>query len=235
MNKTFGMIASFVVGFIAGGIVVKKVMDKAMEEAAHEVVDNIVDDYKKDIEDKKESNTELRPNEVQYAEQDSKATNEMLRRTRKERTIYSDLTRKYKEAEDDYKREVEENSEYDTGFDECNYEDVRQPVYDIYPTERTDEEPYFIEQEECGVLDDYDGDDWTYYPDGYMTDSQGIPISNEDVRNALGTHFPEWFKMYDTDEIWVRNERLKMDFSIVLDAENFEDCATPRQRILAGI
>lgn len=99
--------------------------------------------------------------------------------------------------------------------------------------------PYNIPQEEYEVYCDFDHDwesaEYTYYPDGFVTDDTGLPVTPEDVINVLGTDFPKWFGTYDENQIWIRNDRLRMDFSVIKDSRNFADIADARLKRLAGI
>ena len=99
--------------------------------------------------------------------------------------------------------------------------------------------PYNIPPEEYEVYCEVDGtwnsEEYTYYADGYVTDSQGLPVSPEDVIRCIGTEFPNWFGTYEDDQIWIRNDELRMDFSVVRDLDNFVDIADARLKRLAGI
>ena len=99
--------------------------------------------------------------------------------------------------------------------------------------------PYNIPPEEYEVYCEADGtwnsEEYTYYADGYVTDSQGLPVSPEDVIRCIGTEFPNWFGTYEDDQIWIRNDELRMDFSVVRDLDNFVDIADARLKRLAGI
>ena len=99
--------------------------------------------------------------------------------------------------------------------------------------------PYNIPPEEYEVYCEADGtwnsEEYTYYADGYVTDSQGLPVSPEDVVRCIGTEFPNWFGTYEDDQIWIRNDELRMDFSVVRDLDNFVDIADARLKRLAGI
>lgn len=95
--------------------------------------------------------------------------------------------------------------------------------------------PYNISPDEFEEIDEYDSDEYTYYEDGYVTDSYGMPISEEDILNTIGEDFDTYFGSYSDDQIWVRNERLKMDFSVVKDVDNFVDIAPPRIRRMVGL
>ena len=65
-----------------------------------------------------------------------------------------------------------------------------------------------------------------------MTDETGTPCSPEDVLNALGDEFENWFGTYENDQVWVRNDRLHMDFSVIKDLDKYEDVCPARFRKL---
>lgn len=95
--------------------------------------------------------------------------------------------------------------------------------------------PYNISPDEFEEIDEYDSDEYTYYADGYVTDGYGMPISDEDIFNTIGEDFDTYFGSYDDDQIWIRNERLRMDFSVVRDIDRFVDVAPPRIRRMVGL
>ena len=100
---------------------------------------------------------------------------------------------------------------------------------------RDTSKPYNITPDEFEEIDEYDSDEYTYYADGYVTDSYGMPISDEDILNTIGEDFDTYFGSYDDDQIWIRNERLRMDFSVVRDIDRFVDVAPPRIRRMVGL
>ena len=85
------------------------------------------------------------------------------------------------------------------------------------------------------VYDHYESADYTYFKDGWVTDDQGYPVDPGIVKERLGTEFPNWFGTYAPDEVWIRNDVLQMDFSVVKDLDNFVDIANPYMKKLAGI
>lgn len=132
--------------------------------------------------------------------------------------VYTDLL-------DDLKYKVDKEAEE-------NSEDI--PDY-IEVEEIDHSKPYYIDQEEFEALDDYESDEYTVYADGYITDSYGLPISDEDVENVMGLDFMRYFDKYDKDQIWIRNERLSLDVSIIRDLDKFVDIAPPRIKRMAGL
>lgn len=102
---------------------------------------------------------------------------------------------------------------------------------------RTPDIPYRITESEyeSEELEDYDMDEYTYYQDGYITDSYGMPVSKEDIDNCFGDIVDDIFWDQSIDQIWIRNDRLKMVFSIVRDLDKFEEVAPTRLKRMAGI
>ena len=81
--------------------------------------------------------------------------------------------------------------------------------------------PYVISPEDFGEHDDYETESLTYYADGTLTDGTDEPI--EDVESLVGedslTHFGE----FEDDSVFVRNDRLRTDFEILLDSRRYSD------------
>lgn len=81
--------------------------------------------------------------------------------------------------------------------------------------------PYVIRPKEFDTLDDYDIESLTYWADEVLTDDNDEVI--EDVEGLVGydslTHFGE----YEDDSVFVRNERFKTDYEILLDTRNWSD------------
>ena len=262
MNKTLGYSLSFVAGLVIGGFAMKKYIDKKMKEA-EELIECKDDENKEEPNnDSDKDNTIERPTrrhqEKTYSKEEvneykdlcntydvvkkdfQEEVDEMSMHDAKfDPANYEDVRQPIYEDED----EVEEEIDYNEGFyDPDDDDDMIAPSenYD-YDTKSKfsdadhNSKPYNIPREEFEIYDDYDTTGWTYYPDGYMTDEEGLPIDPEEVRKVVGDEFPEWFGIYCDDEIWVRNDRLKIDVSIVRDLENFRDCQPARIKRLAGI
>ena len=83
--------------------------------------------------------------------------------------------------------------------------------------------PHVIRPEEFDELRDegYETESLTYYADGVLADDTDEPI--DDVDAVVGedslTHFGE----YEDDSVFVRNDKLKTDFEILLDMRNYSD------------
>ena len=222
MKKIISGITIFSIGFVAGIFATARYMKK----------------QNKEIEDEVEIESEKMPGG------ENPENNDVIERM-------EEMTEEFEEFEERIKNEgyyVNEKTTVISESGDIMYDSDRPDP----PVCRYDEEgyemeeytvmadrPYNIPPEEYEVYCEADGtwnsEEYTYYADGYVTDSQGLPVSPEDVIRCIGTEFPNWFGTYEDDQIWIRNDELRMDFSVVRDLDNFVDIADPRLKRLAGI
>ena len=83
--------------------------------------------------------------------------------------------------------------------------------------------PYVISPEEFGEMEDegYETISLIYYADKVLTDDDNELV--EDVENTVGTESLTHFGEYEDDSVFVRNDRLKADYEILLDTRNYSD------------
>lgn len=163
----------------------------------------------------------------------------------------------YEQCEDNNIEEIKEDfkeksniptkEEYDRLLNELRYKAEQESrelvnqfddmVIESNKHNRTPDIPYRITESEyeSEELEDYDMDEYTYYQDGYITDSYGMPVSKEDIDNCFGDIVDDIFWDQSIDQVWIRNDRLKMVFSIVRDLDKFEEVAPTRLKRMAGI
>lgn len=89
------------------------------------------------------------------------------------------------------------------------------------------EKPYVISPEEFGEFGEYDTVSLTYYADRVLADDNDDVI--EDVDDIVGTESLTHFGEYEDDSVFVRNDRLKCDYEILLDQRNFSDVRAGNQ------
>jgi hypothetical protein len=80
---------------------------------------------------------------------------------------------------------------------------------------------YVIAPEEFGELDDYDTISLTYYADQILADDNDEII--EDIEDVVGFDSLNSFGEYEDDSVFVRNDRLKCDYEILLDQRKYSD------------
>ena len=196
---------AFVAGAIVGGFVTKKYIE-----------------YKSQIND-----------EAEYEEYETQETiTEDANDTSVENEETSNDEIKIRSVDDEAYKKLLANLQYSI---EKEAEDFIEKMIPRQDEVRDTSKPYNIAPDEFEEIDEYDSDEYTYYADGYVTDSYGMPISDEDILNTIGEDFDTYFGSYDDDQIWIRNERLRMDFSVVRDIDRFVDVAPPRIRRMVGL
>ena len=196
---------AFVAGAIVGGFVTKKYIE-----------------YKSQIND-----------EAEYEEYETQETiTEEANDTSVKNEETSNDEIKISSVDDEAYKKLLANLQYSV---EKEAEDFIERMIPRQDEVRDTSKPYNIAPDEFEEIDEYDSDEYTYYADGYVTDSYGMPISDEDILNTIGEDFDTYFGSYDNDQIWIRNERLRMDFSVVRDIDRFVDVAPPRIRRMVGL
>ncbi len=211
MNTFWKVGVAFVAGLAIGAIATKKYIEykeDLCEEVSYEESEEV-------MEEENTNNDNHDNNEGQTQEINKVDYNNVIRSVDDDR--YQELLQDLK-----YKVEAQEVPEYE----------LQRHILDE-DVDRT--KPYNISPNDFEDIDAYESDEYTLYADGYVTDSYGMPVSEEDVMNTLGDKFESYFGIYDNDQIYVRNERLQMDFSVIRDLDNFEDVASPRIKRMVGL
>lgn len=222
MKKIISGIAIFSIGFVAGILATAQYMKKQNKEIEEEV----------EIESEKMPGGENPENNdiIERMEEMTEEFEEYEERIKNEGYYVNEKTTVISESGDimyDSDRPDPPVCRYDEeGYEMEEYTVMADRPYNIPPEE------YEVYCEADGI---WNSEEYTYYADGYVTDSQGLPVSPEDVIRCIGTEFPNWFGTYEDDQIWIRNDELRMDFSVVRDLDNFVDIADARLKRLAGI
>jgi hypothetical protein len=97
---------------------------------------------------------------------------------------------------------------------ETKKEEVNEESMDI-------DTPYVIQPEEVGEFDDYEIIGLTYYADQVLTDEDDKLV--EDIEDTIGFDSLSRFGEYEDDSVFVRNDRLKCDYEILLDQRKYSD------------
>jgi hypothetical protein len=83
------------------------------------------------------------------------------------------------------------------------------------------DEVYVISPDVYGDMDGYDTENLTYYADKVLAYDDGEIVKNVDelIREESLTHFGE----FEDDSVFVRNEKLKTDYEILLDVRKYSE------------
>lgn len=108
----------------------------------------------------------------------------------------------------------------DEGY--TNYSNVEMSFPDVETKETMGKEtPYIISPDEFGEEDEYETISLTYYADGVLADDMDYLV--EDVEETVGNNYASHFGEYEDDSVFVRNDRLKADYEILMDERNYSD------------
>lgn len=81
--------------------------------------------------------------------------------------------------------------------------------------------PYVISPEEFGEFEDYERISLSYYADQVLADEDDEKV--DDVDNVVGLESLTHFGEFEDDSVFVRNDRLKCDYEILLDQRIYSD------------
>ena len=123
------------------------------------------------------------------------------------------------------KIENEEEDKIDPEFEE--YTNIASKYAGTVTVEKEEKivdiiEPYVIIPEELGETG-YEIVNYTYYPDGVLTDDTGLVVDEEDIEDIIGADALTHFGDHEDDAVHVRNDNLKRDYEILLYPENYAD------------
>lgn len=131
---------------------------------------------------------------------------------------------------------IEEDPEKSDGGDESVEKEVYKQIIDYTgysATSESDEKkdvpedrPYVIPPDAVGELVGYDYIELIFFSDNTITDDQYELLENpEDV---IGFESLNHFGEYEEDSVYVRNDRLKCDYAILLDERTYEEAVEAR-------
>ena len=92
-------------------------------------------------------------------------------------------------------------------------------------------EYYTISPEEFGDYDDYGHIYLTYYTDGILADSQDVIIDEDEIAEAIGSDFADYFGEYEDDSVHIRNDHFKCDYQILADTRTFEKALNDKRLV----
>lgn len=103
-----------------------------------------------------------------------------------------------------------------------NYSDIgTEDEEEVKKESMTVDKPYVIAPEEFGEFDDYEKISLTYYADQILADDNDELV--DDIEDVVGFDSLNSFGEYEDDSVFVRNDRLKCDYEILLDQRKFSN------------
>ena len=197
MNKSLYLLA-FVAGATAGSVATWLLVKERYAQIAQEEIDSVKEVFsKKETPKEHESISEIAEKAKNKADimEYAKKLNDMGY------TNYSDISADTDDEESNVAEKIDNNDEGKKVMGE--------------------EKPYVISPDEFGELDDYDEISLTFYSDQFLADDDDELVENVD--RVVGAESLNHFGEYEDDSVFVRNDRLKADFEILLDERKYMD------------
>ena len=110
-----------------------------------------------------------------------------------------------------------------TNYSTNKTEEVKKEVID---KEMYNEKPYIITPDEFGDIDGYETISLSYYADKILADDNDEVV--DDVEDVVGFESLNHFGEYEDDSVFVRNDRLRCDYEILLDKRRYADVIDDR-------
>lgn len=205
MNKAMGFV-TFILGAAVGSAATWYLVKKKYEQLAQEEIDSVKEQftYKKNSEDTSTSEKDL--NDIQ----------ETAKRATEKPSIA------------DYAKELSK-----TGY--TNYATISNADDEDDSIEaRANKKPYLVSPEEFGEReeDGYHVISWTYYADHILADENDELV--EDIEGSIGFESLNHFGDYEDDALFVRNDRLKADFEVLISAKTYEEVLQQKPYLRRG-
>ena len=96
----------------------------------------------------------------------------------------------------------------------------------VTPAAKPEDAPnthYIIPPADFSMEDDYESASLILYRDGVLSDSDDRALKESEIEDLVGLSSLNHFGEYEEDSVFVRNDRLKMDFEIIRDPRTYQD------------
>lgn len=193
MNNKFAKFILFTLGVALGSATTWQYVKKKYEQIAQEEIDSVKNAFLN------------RENDIEH-EENEEVNIQIQPKQSKEKPNITEYAAKLQEL----------------GY--TNYSDMKSVRDDDKEEEKKSmivDKPYVISPEEFGDFDDYERISLIYYSDQVLADDDDKLV--EDVEDVIGFEALNSFGEYEDDSVFVRNDRLKCDYEILLDQRKFSD------------
>lgn len=188
--------ATSIAAFIFGAAVGSGVTWYFLKDKYEKIAQREIDSVKKVFSKRRESDIPMKEEKIEHVENPKDNDTDLYKQYLKKISDYTAYS--VKTPTEEAKQEQKEADE---------------PVYK--------EKPYVISPEEFGMEDDYDEISLTYFSDQILADENDEIV--EDVEKCVGFDSLNHFGEYEDDSVFVRNDRLKCDYEILLDRRKYTD------------
>ena len=217
MNNKLVCFTAFVIGGAIGSIATWQLIKTKYEQIAMEEIESV-----KEVYTRKQHKLRSEPSSDDDSKSDSMSHSSVQFESDADVSIKDYAERLSKEGYIDY-----------TDLSDISVEEKPEPSSEESFVDETidiSDTPYVIPPERFGELDEYTTISLTYYADNILADEDDRYIDNVD--DIVGRESLEHFGEYEDDSVFVRNDRLKCDYEILLDQRNYSDVINMKPHVM---
>lgn len=205
MMPTLNKVIIFAAGAVIGSLVAWKLTKTKYEKIMIEEEQSLREYYNKKVKVIEDTATDLHDS---YQRREDALRKKLEEETEKEPEIVQDMDELH---DKEFNRYAEILKDHKYSHEE--------PCFDA----GTNDKPYVVSPDEFGEADGYDIITLNYYADGVVADDWNDPI--EDIGATIGEDFASHYGEYEEDVVYVRNDRLKVEYEILRSNLRYEDMA----------
>lgn len=123
-------------------------------------------------------------------------------------------------------KDNDEVTKYAKKLHELGYTDYSTSSDKTEDKSASGDRPYVITPESFGEFGDYRTESLYYYTDGVLADKDDEIF--EDIEQNIGSDFASYFGEHEDDSVHIRNDRLKIDYEILLSQRSYAEVTIHR-------
>ena len=144
------------------------------------------------------------------------------------REYYSSKEQRYEgpqDSDEEIRKKAQETHkkpdirEYAAKMKDLGYTNYSSGDKTVQKEEKDVEEPYVISPEEYGELHEYETIELTHYADGILADDMDEVV--DDADDIVGPDYADHFGDYEDDSVFIRNDKRKCDYQILLSEKKY--------------
>lgn len=148
-----------------------------------------------------------------------------INESEEDEALHTENEMKEKPSLIEYAKKISEEEKY------TNYSNISEETETTESTEEPSsdtDKPYVIEPDDFDTIDGYSTVSLTWYDgDNFLADDNDEVIV--DVEDIIGFEALNHFGEYEDDCVFVRNDRLKIDYEVLLDNRNYREVVPPHK------
>ena len=200
MNNKITSFMMFIFGAAVGSVVTWQYVKKKYEQIAQEEIDSVKETFSRN------AKLELKSKDNETEENNNTRT--IVEKAKDKPSVVEYAAKLRKQGYTNYSNTDSLSEDSNVSEEEADENMIN-------------DKPYVISPDEFGEFYDYETISLIYYADQVLADEDDELV--EDIEETVGFESLNAFGEYEDDSVFVRNDRLKCDYEILLDQRKYSD------------